>query len=533
MKKLTTLLTFIAFILAFTVNAQVAINDDGSDAHASAKLEIKSTEGGILIPRMTFGERNAIGSPATGLLIYQIDNNPGFYYYNGTAWTPIGSDGDDWSLTGNSGTNPATNFIGTTDNIDFVTRTGTSSTERMRVESDGQVLVDNGYTAPYAVDKFTVRGNLTNWSAINGYSGVSGGTGVYGADGGNGIGIEGVVYGDLGVAIWGTNNNSSGTAVIGLGNNLPTASYIGAGTGGAFTGYHGVYGKSANSSGTGVIGTGNNNGSYSTLDEGSGGAFRGYHGVYGISYRGTSTNGTGVIGVGNNGTDYYTHQYGSGGAFTGYRIGVYGYATRTGTNSFSNRAGGYFEDNNTYTLAGCYWDGAAYGILSNGPITGSKSAGGKSVLMFSTETPEVLYEDFGIGQLVNGSAHIEIDPLLIEIIRVDEAHPLKVFIQLEGDCKGVYVTNKSNLGFDVVELQGGTSNVNFSWQIVATRANEESIQKDGSVEISDYGKRFPQGPEKLEVIENQTITREAENHREASRKNEKIIKELDDNIKEE
>lgn len=54
--------------------------------NSSAKLEIKSTNKGLLIPRMTQAQRNAIASPANGLLIYQTDNNPGFYYYNGLIW---------------------------------------------------------------------------------------------------------------------------------------------------------------------------------------------------------------------------------------------------------------------------------------------------------------------------------------------------------------------------------------------------------------------------------------------------------------
>ena len=54
--------------------------------NTSALLEIKSTNKGLLIPRMTQVQRNAIPSPAVGLQIYQTDNNPGFYYYNGIEW---------------------------------------------------------------------------------------------------------------------------------------------------------------------------------------------------------------------------------------------------------------------------------------------------------------------------------------------------------------------------------------------------------------------------------------------------------------
>jgi hypothetical protein len=55
----------------------------------SAALEVNSTTKGFLLPTMTQTQRNAISTPATGLLIYQSDNTPGFYYYNGSAWTAI------------------------------------------------------------------------------------------------------------------------------------------------------------------------------------------------------------------------------------------------------------------------------------------------------------------------------------------------------------------------------------------------------------------------------------------------------------
>ena len=57
--------------------------------NASAALEVNSTTKGFLLPTMTQTQRNAISTPATGLLIYQSDNTPGFYYYNGSAWTAI------------------------------------------------------------------------------------------------------------------------------------------------------------------------------------------------------------------------------------------------------------------------------------------------------------------------------------------------------------------------------------------------------------------------------------------------------------
>jgi hypothetical protein len=62
----------------------VSINIDDDTPHPSAILDVKSDSLGILIPRIAMANRPA--NPATGLLIYQIDNIPGFYFYNGTDW---------------------------------------------------------------------------------------------------------------------------------------------------------------------------------------------------------------------------------------------------------------------------------------------------------------------------------------------------------------------------------------------------------------------------------------------------------------
>ena len=61
----------------------VGVNTDNSTADPLAILDIKSTSKGLLAPRMTQAQRNAIASPAIGLLIYQTDATAGFYTYNG------------------------------------------------------------------------------------------------------------------------------------------------------------------------------------------------------------------------------------------------------------------------------------------------------------------------------------------------------------------------------------------------------------------------------------------------------------------
>jgi hypothetical protein len=84
------------FTLFFTglllANAQnVGINNDGSEPDPSAALDIKSTDKGILIPRVDFADM-PLASP-TGLLVYVTANGPegdqAFYYYDGTQWQKL------------------------------------------------------------------------------------------------------------------------------------------------------------------------------------------------------------------------------------------------------------------------------------------------------------------------------------------------------------------------------------------------------------------------------------------------------------
>jgi len=85
------LMLIMLLAMSISLMAQsVGINSDGSAPDASAMLDVKSTSKGFLAPRMTVVERGNISSPATGLLVYQTDGTPGYYYYNGSAWTQLG-----------------------------------------------------------------------------------------------------------------------------------------------------------------------------------------------------------------------------------------------------------------------------------------------------------------------------------------------------------------------------------------------------------------------------------------------------------
>jgi trimeric autotransporter adhesin len=97
--KMKKLICTIAIMLAFAcikLNAQTNTFPTTGSAgigtttpDASSLLDVTSTTQGVLVPRMTKAQRDAIAAPATGLLIYQTDNTAGFYFFSGTVWTAL------------------------------------------------------------------------------------------------------------------------------------------------------------------------------------------------------------------------------------------------------------------------------------------------------------------------------------------------------------------------------------------------------------------------------------------------------------
>ncbi len=464
--------------------AQVGINTNSPDA--SSALDITATDKGLLIPRVTLTNdltnSNPVTSPATGLLVFNTGSNQpvGLYYWDGSQWVVSSESNTYWKILGNTSTNPTNNFVGTTDNQDLAFRTNNS--ERMRVMANGQVVI--GQNAPNnGTDLFSAVSNATFTWALSGYGntgGVFGSGGSYGLYGSGGtFGVVGAVNNSASYAVAGQNQDAngwgalfsgsgqsltlltghvagisavasdgvfaagkgaSGIGIIAGGNAVSTFSTIATGTGGAFTGFHGLYGKAIDpSTGIGVIGVGNNGSTYYTTTTGSGGAFTGVDGLYayatnssgigaiGVSNSGTyvsltngsggsftgydgivakgnnATYGNGIVGIGNNSTSYYTFNdgsghYGSGGAFTGAGCGVAGWATRNNNNSVgvygyydgagSNRDGCGVKgiaSANSGRGYGVYGQGNRYGVYANGNLGAS---GTKSFVIDDPRDPE-------------------------------------------------------------------------------------------------------------------------------------------------
>ncbi len=154
----------------FPANGAVGIGT--ATPNASSLLDITSITKGVLLPRMTKSQRDAIAAPATGLLIYQTNSNAGFYYYAGSGWSPV-TPKPGWLLKGNSGIDPSSNFLGTTDAQPVVIKT--NNAEVMRISSNGNVGI--GTANPAAM--LQVSGDVIIDGVVNGIDvGTGGGSGL-------------------------------------------------------------------------------------------------------------------------------------------------------------------------------------------------------------------------------------------------------------------------------------------------------------------------------------------------------------------
>lgn len=501
--------------------AQVGVGTTTPDP--SAEMDITSTNRGFLMPRValtsTTDTATITGAEATSLLVYNTatagDVTPGFYYWDGTQWVTLGgTTAAAWELLGNSGTNSATNFLGTTDGQDLAIRT--NNTEAVRItQPDGNSDIQlragnagNNGTEQLPLYTFSNDTNTGIWSDGGDEFSLGGGGEefltidettqnelIVNEDASDiDFRVESLSETEMFVVDAGTNHvhvrQQSPFPTIDMftsvapANDYPINGYA---TG---QGNTGIYGRHA----TTATGTNMN----------AAGAFDGI----GTGFSTQPGWNVGAVATGDQAGLYATSTSSSGdrqaGYFTNSSSGtVQAIASIAGfTSSGNDYYGGFFNGNQStgdYAYVGIRIGGTNYKIIGGGSVsTIVPDSNGQKRVMFASESPEITFTDSGVGKLNNGSTTIQIDPTLAKNIQVDEKHPLKVFIQLEGDCNGVYVTNKSANSFTVKELANGNSNISFSWYLIANRADD---YENGVLQSKNADVRFPVAPEKLKYQE--------------------------------
>jgi antitoxin component YwqK of YwqJK toxin-antitoxin module len=202
MRKLKFLVLIISSIMLINMQIyaqNVGINSDGSSPDASAMLDIKSTDKGLLIPRVALTNTSLaspITSPATSLLVYNTattgDVTPGYYYWNGNQWvrfatgvtagiTSIGP-GTSSTETGSSGLTFNPNPITTTGTIALANSGVTAGTygnsganiPNITVDARGRIIAASNRTLSYsdigAAASTHSHATLSNGAGISSFS---------------------------------------------------------------------------------------------------------------------------------------------------------------------------------------------------------------------------------------------------------------------------------------------------------------------------------------------------------------------------
>jgi hypothetical protein len=324
----------VIFVLCIGLSAKAQNIGIGTPTpHASAQLDITAANKGLLIPRMALANRPA--SPATGLLIYQTNSTPGFYYYDGSSWVALKTTEFSLPYTGSTASNNAFNITSTSGNaivgISSAASGGwyggqftSSSTSGSGVygaataasgttyggqfvslsttgvgiygEATASTGVNHGgvfksaSTEGYGVkgEATAVTGN-TRGGLFNSYS--ANGVGVYAQNlslTGSAIGMIGETYSTEGIGVAGSAISTSGNTRGVFGTNYSSDGVGVAGYAFATTGLnYGVSGGSASIQGVGVLGSGT---SVTGANTGIAGQSNSPDGVGGSFYNNSSNN---------------------------------------------------------------------------------------------------------------------------------------------------------------------------------------------------------------------------------------------------
>jgi hypothetical protein len=365
--------------------------------------------------------------------------------------------GDTSSLTGFG------NAILNIDNTRPLWGGGNTASLYTRASTGSAIRAQSGGIAVYGESTWTyaIRGDAITGTA--GYFTTGEGYGVYAeTDGEDHWDHAGYFRANMGYGVYGVSTENYG--VRGEGYFGVRGDGVGTGVSGYSTNHTGVRGNSTN--GYGVHGDSTDDyGVYGTSDNDAG--------VYGYS---GSMYGYGVVGVqiGYNKSDL--GGFWEPGGFFGGRNGVVGITKETGG------YGVYGWDKSTSGgWAGRFVSSNGNGVYISAPAgkTGLNVASGTknavvrtdegSRLLYTEESTEVWFSDYGFGQLEDGLATVSIDPLFAQTVNLEK--PFHVFVQVYGDAE-VYVSNRIPTQFEV-HLRDGDPNVEFSYRIVAKRLGYE------------------------------------------------------------
>jgi len=482
-KNTYTIGVLFTLFFSFSITAQVGIGTISPNSDALLDVDASSTNGGILLPRIALTSTSSpspLSADVAGMIVYNTatagDVTPGFYYNDGSDWMRLANN-DDWKLTGNTGTNSGTNFIGTTDAQDVVIKA--NSIERVRVGTTETVVNEDGNSYNFRVE----TDNDTNTIFVDGANDNVGiGTNAPASD----VKLE--VNGGNTNAIFGYSNNVGGylgretNITIGLPGNTQTISGAGVYANNPLAGYTSVFSQSTGAANVAAnvnysdvwmanynyVDNGNSGfnavGSYTQLNKNEATTAGNHVALKALSTREASGNPGFTVGL-----LAATLAGTISGTQTEDSYGLIAQATNTAS-EFAiggefigmGGAGGYIvdiaDDLNNRKIVGT-------GTVSE--VIPTENHG--RIILTAPESPEYWYQDYGSVQMINGVATIQIDPILSDIIVVDNKNPIRVICtpyQMPY-FNGVTIMRYDKKTVEIRELNGGTHSGTLQYQLVA------------------------------------------------------------------
>jgi len=371
---------------------------------------------------------------------FRTDSGAGFAWFEGGSHSDSHYDAGPWGIT-----------LMTLDGSNGLTVGGKVSATTSSTSPDAAVLGKN-YGSGYGVYGWSAAGSgvIGESSTSDGVVGVGSGTGsagVRGLDTNGGYGVAGIsdtCASGTCAGVYGRSNldgDVGGTGVLGDGARYGVRgdSFFGNGVHGATTAGYGVYGTSHSPLSSGVYGESTNGG----------------YGVEGHA------NGAKAAVLGRNDSAGGTGVRGEAAGLNAY--GVYGINTVcvSGMNCYA-----IYSDGNFAVAPG--WTKSA--------IVNTESYGDRK--LYAMESPGNWFEDFGSGQLEQGTAMVTIDPIFAQTVNLAETY--HVFLTPLGDCL-LYVSEKTPTSFTVKAASGGTCSVGFDYRIIAKRLGFENVRLEPAI----------------------------------------------------
>jgi hypothetical protein len=306
----------------------------------------------------------------------------------------------------------------------------------------------------------------------------SSGRGIYAystANTGNTIGVYGRSYSTSGQGVYGLASATTGETYGGLFESVSPSgtgvyAYSTANTGNTT----GVYGRTFSTDGTGVLAratatTGDAVGLWALSASDDGLA------VFGNAYSTAGGNTVGVSGWSLSSSGVGTEGWAT--ASTGTTYGISGWNESTSGTGVRGRA--YATTGTNYGVYGETLSPSGYGVYYVGGLGGT---GLMNSVVMTSQGPTSLdvhttagnwVEDFGEARLVEGQAFVELDPVFLETVTINEANPMHVFVQpYNPGCEGL-VVERGGTGFHVVKPRDSQVSGMFSYRVVAKKRGFE------------------------------------------------------------